>query len=137
MGNISKFVKLNIILMKTKQFFLSFIIVLFAINVSFAQSVKTRASISGKSSGNITAAEIIGQTINVSPETYTVQSFTLIASGSESIVNVDITGNVVNKNASNKIRTLPAGTTITFKNIKAKDSGGNFANVPDMVFTLE
>ncbi len=122
--------------MKTKQFFLSFIIVVFAINTVFAQSVKTKASISGKSSGVITLGEIIGQTITVTPETFTVTSFTINAASGESIINVDVTGNVVDKNASNKIRTLASGTKITFKNIKAINVAGE-VTVPDMEFTLE
>jgi len=125
--------------MKTKQFIFSLMIVLFAMSSSFAQTTKTiaKASISDKSSGLITHGEMIAKTITITPETYTVQSFTVTVTNSEGVVNVDVLGNIVNKKASNQIRTLPAGSEVIVGNIKAQNDDGDMISVADMIFILQ
>lgn len=124
--------------MKTKLVFVSFIMVIFSLNMVLAQSTTTRlqASISGKSSGNIKVSEMIGQEIIVNNADYTVTNFTIVIDNGGSVTEIQAAGSVLNKDHSNALRELPAGAKVSFTNIKAKNGQGQISNIPAMKFVI-
>lgn len=121
--------------MKTKHIFLSFAFVIFSLGFIFVQNDVPKVTISGKTSGNIGLGDIVGQQLIVDRDGFVVASFTILVENREASFSVDVSGNIVNKNASNQIRMQPDGTKITFKNIKIA-ADGKTMSVPDMKFVL-
>jgi len=122
--------------MKTKHVLFSLFMLFFAMNTMFAQNQRINVAISGKSSGNITVGELIGKQLEVSIAGYTVASYVLVVKSEGNTSSLNVTGNMVTKEASNMIRTLSAGSQVSFTLIRLSSSETASPSVPDLVFTI-
>ncbi len=121
--------------MKTKHLSLSFAFVIFSLGFIYVQNDFPHVSVSGKTSGNITLGEVIGQQLVTDKAMYNVESFTIVVGSGDSAFTIDIEGSFVDKRASNRLRTQPPGTSLIFRNITLVSEGKVFI-APEMKFTI-
>lgn len=121
--------------MKTKNLSLSFAFVIFSLGFIYVQNDYPHVSVSGKTSGNISLGEVIGQQLIPDKSTYNVESFSIVVGSGDSVFTIDVEGSFVDKKASNRMRTLPSGTSLVFKNITLV-SNGKVYTAPELKFTL-
>jgi len=101
-----------------------------------AQTNNTKIMLSGKTSGQITLGEIAGQQLLPENNDGAVESFTVVIGNDQAAESVHVIGSFVNKTVSNKLRTLPEGTAVTFTNIMCASTSGTVQKMPDLIFTI-
>jgi hypothetical protein len=127
--------------MKTKIMLFVVVLTIAFCKCSYSQDLATMitpyASISGKTSGEITVAELVGQPIVVSNDEFTVTSFVLlVVDSSGDMMERPINEGIFNKVASNAIRTVSEGTKIYLESITAKNENGLSITLEPMKFVI-
>lgn len=93
-------------------------------------------TISGKSEGFITPAELVGVPVLVNKEGYFVESFTLVHMLNNDLVQYSINSNVIPTDKLSIFESLLTGTTIYLENIVCRGLDGSESTIPFAKFKL-
>lgn len=95
-----------------------------------------KISVAGIQGGDIRADMLISNSLTTNMAGLTVKSFTVTMNINGDLLSIVVTGDKLNKDAANHVRTLPAGSKVFLENVNCTDNAGNLYTAPPVVFVI-